>query len=444
LDPSTAESNSPSAIVGSTWLFSFAPDGSQTTLIRIHPNEKKAVTANRDGHDGFNGCDLSFLTPDEGWMNCSGILSSTIDGGASWTTITPRARNGSNNGILTTDPITPPPTPKSLKTIQIKPAVGKSGAAAIHPLASPPNHVPYEVGIDQHLGFDSTNVLSKDDMGIWWKDSPYYDVEIYLPDTSRKPPLHNRHNDPSLLGKKGLAWVDAVIGQGWGIIPIWFGLQAPCANDKFNTYINVDTKEAAKQGVEQADLAYDSATTLGLDGRIVYFDIEPYSTSSPKCSAAVSAYVGAFVQEMHEKAGGSVGVYANVDAAPVDIYNTSPRPDDIWIANNSGRVTVWNLGEGKLGKTLSTKMTDDLWPNKQRMHQYRIDTKKIPIIERWEVFLRRGTLLMTTSWTRQSFKAAAQNNIPPSNPLFQMTPLEVISTESPTVSMMARHCTWGL
>ncbi|HMD76246.1 MAG TPA: hypothetical protein VKG86_02610 [Terracidiphilus sp.] len=120
LDPSTAERSSPSAIVGSTWLFSFAPGGTQTTLIRIHPNEKKAAAANRDGHDGFNGCDLSFLTADEGWMNCTGNLTSTIDGGATWTNITPRARNGSNNGVLTTDPVTPVPAPKPMTTHPIK------------------------------------------------------------------------------------------------------------------------------------------------------------------------------------------------------------------------------------------------------------------------------------------------------------------------------------
>ncbi len=123
LDPSTAERSSPSALVGSTWLFSFAPDGSQTTLVKIHPNEKRIATANKNGHDGFNGCELSFLTADEGWMNCSGILSSTIDGGASWASITPRVRNG----VLTMDPITPVPVPKPMKTHPLTLANPKPG-----------------------------------------------------------------------------------------------------------------------------------------------------------------------------------------------------------------------------------------------------------------------------------------------------------------------------
>jgi photosystem II stability/assembly factor-like uncharacterized protein len=379
LDESSAGGRSFSAIAGSDWIFSYAPDGSQTTLAKIHPNEKKTATTNKNGHDGYNDCELSFLTADEGWMNCLGILSSTIDSGASWTAITPRVRNG----VLTTDPITPVPAPKPMKTIQIKPATGKGGAAAIHPLASPPNHIPYVSGIDQHLGFDSTNVLSVSDMQTWWNTSPYYDVGIYLPDTS--PGKHNRHNDKRLLGQKGGNWVDAVIGQGWGIIPIWFGLQAPCANDTFHSYISADANKAANQGVAQADLAYDSATSLGLDGSIVYFDIEPYSNTSKQCSAAVSAYVGAFVNEMHEKAGGSAGVYGNVDAAPGDLYNASPRPDDIWIANNSGRVTVWNLTARDLKnpKNFDSALTDNMWENHQRMHQYRIDTTAIPVIERW-------------------------------------------------------------
>jgi photosystem II stability/assembly factor-like uncharacterized protein len=241
LDESSAGGRSFSAIAGSDWIFSYTPDGSQTTLTKIHPHEKRTATANKNGHDGFNGCELSFLTADEGWMNCLGKLSSTIDGGATWTTITPRARNG----VLTTAPVTPS---------QSVPIQVKTKHSSIVPAVAPPNHIPYVSGIDQHLGFDSTDVLSSGNMGIWWNTSPYYDVGIYLPHSP------NRHNDNKLLGQKGVNWVDAIIGQGWGIIPIWFGLQAPCppSGVTFSSYISTNASEAAKQGEVQADKAYDS------------------------------------------------------------------------------------------------------------------------------------------------------------------------------------------
>jgi hypothetical protein len=155
----------------------------------------------------------------------------------------------------------------------------------------------------------------------------------------------NRHNDQTLL-KQGSSWVDAVVGQGWGLIPIWFGLQAPCPlkGVSFKEYIPLGLKEAAQKGKDQADLAYKSATDLGLDGRAVFFDMEPYPAGgNGECAAAVRAYIGSFVNEMKTQSGGVVGAYGDVFAAATDFYNSSPRPDEIWIANNSGRVTVWNL-----------------------------------------------------------------------------------------------------
>ncbi len=98
-----------STVAGSTWILPFAPTGSQPALVKLRPNQEKAAAIHNSSGD-FNSCKLSFLTPNEGWMNCSGTLSSTIDGGASWTAITPRHRNG----VLTSDPLTP------VKTMQIK------------------------------------------------------------------------------------------------------------------------------------------------------------------------------------------------------------------------------------------------------------------------------------------------------------------------------------
>ncbi len=369
LAPGTAGDHPSSAIAGSKWILSFGGTKSERRLMKLAPKSGATDGANSDLKH-YN-CDLSFITTDEGWMNCSGTLSATVDGGTTLTDITPRARNGSN-GVLTTDPIQPAPTPKPLKTIEIKPAFGKSGAAAVVPQDTLPGHLPYVSGVDQHLGFDRTDVLLTSEMDKWWNSSPYYDVGIYLPGSP------NRHNDKNLMGKKGLDWVDATIGQGWGIIPIWFGLQAPCGGDNTPDTKTYSSKDAATKGREQADLAYNSAANLGLDGTIIYFDIEPYNTLSKECSAAVRDYIGAIVNEMHNNAwGGSVGVYGAVDAAGGDFYNASPRPDDIWVAQRLGkRVTVWDLAAGVVGQTLNTALTDDLaWTDHQRMHQYRIPYK---------------------------------------------------------------------
>lgn len=371
LAESSAGSSVESAVAGSTWVVPFAASGQPPTLLKLHPNDRTEAPAHKSGGD-FRRCSLSFLTPDEGWLNCSGKLSSTADGGATLTEITPRVRNG----VLTADPVTP------VRRIAVKPRTMKlpgKAKAAINSAASldSPILISYVSGIDQHLGFDRTDVLPIPDMQAWWNSSPYYDVGIYLPGSP------NRHNDRTLVGDKGQKWVDAVIGQGWGIIPIWFGLQAPCSAERFPHQFSASAKDAEAQGEEQATRAYASATALGLDGTIVYFDLEPYDSN--RCGAAARAYIGGFVNEMHELVeGSSVGVYTDVFSAAIDSYNARPVPDDVWIYLNPGhRVTVWGLNQGRAGQTLRTALTDDMWPNKRRMHQYRIPTRSDPVIEQW-------------------------------------------------------------
>jgi photosystem II stability/assembly factor-like uncharacterized protein len=371
LAESSAGSSVESAVAGSTWIVPFAASGQPPTLLKLHPNDRTEAPAHKSGGD-FRRCSLSFLTPDEGWFNCSGRLSSTADGGATLTEITPRVRNG----VLTADPVTP------VRRIAVQPRTIKlpgKAKAAINSAASldSPILISYVSGIDQHLGFDRTDVLPIPDMQAWWNSSPYYDVGIYLPGSP------NRHNDRTLVGDRGQKWVDAVIGQGWGIIPIWFGLQAPCSAERFPHQFSASAKDAEAQGEEQATRAYASATALGLDGTIVYFDLEPYDSN--RCGAAARAYIGGLVNEMHELVeGSSVGVYTDVFSAAIDSYNARPVPDDVWIYLNPGhRVTVWGLNQGRAGQMLRTALTDDMWPNKRRMHQYRIPTRSDPVIEQW-------------------------------------------------------------
>jgi hypothetical protein len=185
---------------------------------------------------------------------------------------------------------------------------------------------------------------------------------VYLPGSPNRSSTSHVYPDAS--------WIQAVSNQGWGIWPIWFGLQSTCLNfnpGNVTQFISTNLAQALSQGAQQADAAYNAATNTGFDGSIIYFDIEPYSTSSSSCSAAVQAYVGAFVQEYHEDGPGSaVGTYAHVSNASGDIYNSSPRPDEIWVANNAGnRATVWGLGLGKFGKIANAALTDDLWNNHQ-------------------------------------------------------------------------------
>ena len=128
-------------------------------------------------------CDLSFLTQYLGWMNCSGKLSSILDGGASWTDVTPRVRNG----VLTTDPAALVPTSKPIKTHQLKLADPKTGTpAAIHSQTASTPHPPTQIAkmpvvalpirdfklLTSGAGWVSTGsqLLFTTDNGAHWKD----------------------------------------------------------------------------------------------------------------------------------------------------------------------------------------------------------------------------------------------------------------------------------
>jgi len=92
----------PTTMADSAWVLTFAPEPSRPSVIKIQHNEDIEAPTHKMG--ALGSCDLSFASPDKGWMSCRGNLSLTTDGGLSWKLITPRVRNG----VLTQDPLTYP------------------------------------------------------------------------------------------------------------------------------------------------------------------------------------------------------------------------------------------------------------------------------------------------------------------------------------------------
>jgi hypothetical protein len=192
-------------------------------------------------------------------------------------------------------------------------------------------------------------------MQSWWNSSPYWDVGVYL----HCSPGCDRNDDSRL----DLTWMNAVQSQGWGVIPIWLGLQAQhgCTIKKDFIY-TIDPATAFAQGVQQADKAIVQAQSLGLAGTILYNDLENYSPG-PTCSPPVIAYLSGWVTELHAQ-GFKAAAYGNRDPAGIDFSQVSPSLDDVWVAKADHRVTIWGLG-----------FTDsDVWTSDQRIHQYNTDT----------------------------------------------------------------------
>jgi photosystem II stability/assembly factor-like uncharacterized protein len=78
----------PSSVVDSTWVLPFTSEKSQHSLLKVGSNDR--MTPPPHQRAAFSQCRASFTTPNDGWMNCSGELSATTDGGTSWTPINPR------------------------------------------------------------------------------------------------------------------------------------------------------------------------------------------------------------------------------------------------------------------------------------------------------------------------------------------------------------------
>jgi probable HAF family extracellular repeat protein len=297
---------------------------------------------------------LSFFDRDHGWIALSGRLFATKDTGKSWGEITPGGA---------------PPLQKRIPA----PAHAKASPGSI-PLGNAASTKLASGNVSTNLGFDTqyvpcahattktnpcTTAQSLSFMQAWMSSSPYYDVGVYLPGAP------NRGTDPALNS----TWVQGTVQQGWGIIPIWVGLQAPCVIQTGLSHFGPTAAEASNQGAEEADQAVAAAQTLGLSTTIIYKDIENYNPSG-SCSPVVQAFVDAWDTEIHVHSGYATGagVYANYIPINQDIATVSVIPDDIWITRTSSppKATIWNLG-----------VPDKNWPNNQRMHQFLIDQPNV-------------------------------------------------------------------
>ena len=85
-----------------------------------------------------------------------------------------------------------------------------------------------------------------------WLSSPYRSVGIYIGGTARSCAQPNLTKD----------WVSTITGQGWGLLPIYVGLQAPCYGG--NKPMSLSATTAAAQGTAAANNAITQMSALGI------------------------------------------------------------------------------------------------------------------------------------------------------------------------------------
>jgi Domain of unknown function (DUF1906) len=195
-------------------------------------------------------------------------------------------------------------------------------------------------------------------MQMWWDSSPYTSVAIYIGGANRGCA------QPNLT----TSWVNTVIGQGWRLLPIWVGPQAPCSPLGSTTKLPLDPAAAMNQGVVQGTAAADRAAALGFGWLApVYYDMEAYPAGGD-CSKAVLAFTSGWTSALNQR-GYLAGYYSSLCSGIADQaagITTSPNVlNAVWIA-------AWNDTPNIFGfNTPGCALWDLWWSNHQRVHQFR-------------------------------------------------------------------------
>ncbi|WP_195908901.1 glycoside hydrolase domain-containing protein [Microlunatus sp. Gsoil 973] len=201
-------------------------------------------------------------------------------------------------------------------------------------------------------GFDACTAPSSAAMDAWLA-SPYRAVGIYFGGSNRAC------SQPNLTA----SWVSHQQSQGWHLLPIYLGLQAPCTtSNKKNLF---DPARASAQGRSEAEAAVTAAKALGLprDSTLI-FDMEAYAENNSACTTAVLSFLGAWTSRLHDL-GYLSGAYGSLNSTVrdlVDDYRSTsrPHPDYLWFARYDGVAGVDNPA-----------IPSGYWSPHRRSHQYR-------------------------------------------------------------------------
>lgn len=205
------------------------------------------------------------------------------------------------------------------------------------------------------LAFDTCAAPSLATMRAWLA-SPYRAIGVYVSGVNRSCRQTNLTAD----------WVANVTRDGWRLLPITVGRQAPCINRRGLALI--DPAVAAQQGRDTAAEAIAAAAALGMaPGTALYVDIEGYPAGRSSCTAAVRDFVSGWTSHLHSN-GWLAGVYGDGPSLAADLvgsYSSTrrARPDAFWLAR-------W---DGVAATTGWSGVPASAWAVRQRVKQFRGD-----------------------------------------------------------------------
>jgi len=171
-------------------------------------------------------------------------------------------------------------------------------------------------------GFDTCTAPSLNAMKAW--KAKYSAIGVYI----------GGQNMACDYGNLSASWVKAVHAEGWSLMPIYVGLQAPC-----NSFQKISTTTPATQGTQAADTAVGDAVSFGLGkGSPIYDDMESYNNTNASCKSTVLQFLDAWTKELHAK-GYVSGVYSSASTGITDLSAATTvnghainQPDALWFA----------------------------------------------------------------------------------------------------------------
>lgn len=356
-----------------------ASTGTQTRTAYISGTK---ITVEQDGtrHQGAiptglqpNGhiTHAEFVDDSTGWLtyssgecqaskaNCSqqSELLATVDGGNTYTTITPHFAGAQQ----TTASAYLPFSRNSYSFLLLGSSAGKAATAEAAPGSG--------TVVSTNAGLEMACAPGTTDMQTWWTHSPYQDVGVYLggcdvycvSPSGQDTCGANWHAGASKTVDTNLtlSWYTSVTKMGWGILPIWVGPQSPCIANA-NSYWTINNADNLSTGASQADLAVAKANALGIASGIIYYDMEGYTPDGGSCSSTVETFLQSWTAELHAL-GFASGLYGGMSAFESDFVDLgTDEPDAAWFALWDSNTTVFNLGT----------LPNSYWPTHQRIHQW--------------------------------------------------------------------------
>ena len=175
------------------------------------------------------------------------------------------------------------------------------------------------------MGFDACSLPTLSQMSAWITASPYRVAGIYIGGAN--------FACRSGLSSLTTSYVSTILGEGWQMIPIWVGPQAPGSSCSTCGMLSTTTATANSQGVTEADSAVAAMAALSLkQGSTIVYDMEAYSYNVTADTAATQAFLEGWVTELHNKGYLSAVYSSNPEFVNWYPGTVTPAIDIIWFA----------------------------------------------------------------------------------------------------------------